>query len=155
MGWEQSTLRNCKIRLLSRKCRKNVCRYYLVIIFVSHFYWLASCIFHNYFVLPPKHSSQKTASVQGSRFFILSYEHSYSAVMPMKILGHRLLQQCNTITQINRIIYRVRTGAGNPWKCLKLYEVFSRFEKCFNFGNGAWIWDTVLEIVNALLRFLD
>ena len=42
--------------------------------------------------------------VQGSRFFILSYEHSYSVVMPMKFLGHRLLQQSNTITQINRKI---------------------------------------------------
>jgi len=35
------------------------------------------------------------STVQGSRFFILSYEHSYSVVMPLKILGHRLLQQCN------------------------------------------------------------
>ena len=31
--------------------------------------------------------------VQGSRFFILSYEHSYSEVMPMKILGHRLTME--------------------------------------------------------------
>ena len=32
--------------------------------------------------------------------------------------------------------------------------VFSRFEKCLDFGNGAWIWDKVLEIVNALLMWL-
>ena len=36
--------------------------------------------------------------VQGSRFKVLylSNEHSYSVVLSMKILCHRLLQQCNT-----------------------------------------------------------
>ena len=34
---------------------------------------------------------------------LLSCVHSYSVVMTMQILGHRLLQQCNTITQIKYI----------------------------------------------------
>ena len=38
--------------------------------------------------------------VQG---FYWSYEHSYSVVMTMKILGHRLLQQSNTIKQKKQV----------------------------------------------------